>query len=86
MKPMAKDDDQKLTLSWAFWLGLGLLVVGCVPLLIVILLAGLGVLNDPNPNPVGLGIFAAFTFWPALLMMLVSYGRAVMRRDKLRRR
>lgn len=83
---MAKDDDQKLTLSWAFWLGLGLLVVGSGPLLIVILLSALGVLDDPNPNPVGLGVLAAFSFWPALLMMLVSYGRAVMRRDKLRQR
>jgi uncharacterized integral membrane protein len=45
----------------------------------------LGLLADPNPNPVGLGILAAITFWPSVLMMLVSYARAIMRRDKARK-
>jgi hypothetical protein len=68
-----------------FWFGLALFVIGTGPLLIVILLSALGLLADPNPNPVGLGILAAITFWPSVLMMLVSYARAVMRRDKARK-
>jgi len=35
-------------------------------LLSVIAAAKIGVLDDPNPNPVGLGILAACTFWPGL--------------------
>lgn len=81
---MPSGDADRLQLGRGFWLGLGLLLVGSGPLLTVMLLAALGVLDDPNPNPVGFGILAAFTFWPALLMMLVSYGRAVLRRDRLR--
>lgn len=75
-----------MALGWAFWCGLGLLVIGSGPLFLTILLAALGLLDDPNPNPVGFGMLAAFTFWPALLIMLVSYGRAVMRRDRQRPR
>lgn len=82
---MPSSDTDQLQLSRAFWFGLGLLLVGSGPLLTVILLAALGLLDDPNPNPVGLGILAALTFWPAILMMLVSYGRAVLRRDRLRK-
>jgi hypothetical protein len=82
---MKKPESEKLPLSRVFWFGLALFVIGTGPLLIVILLSTLGLLADPNPNPVGLGILAAITFWPSILMMLISYARAVMRRDKVRK-
>jgi hypothetical protein len=82
---MKRPESEKLPLSRVFWFGLALFVIGTGPLLMVILLSALGLLADPNPNPVGLGILAAITFWPSVLMMLVSYARAVMQRDKARK-
>ena len=37
-------------------------------MLSVIAAAEIGMLDDPNPNPVGLGILAACTFWPGLAL------------------
>jgi hypothetical protein len=37
--------------------------VGCAPLLAVI---------TPNPNPVGLGILAACTFWPGIALAVAG--------------
>ena len=50
--------------------GLGLLILGTGPLLTIVLLAKLGVLADPNPNPIGLGILAGLTFWPGVLCVI----------------
>ncbi|MCM3881100.1 MAG: hypothetical protein ND807_13410 [Vicinamibacterales bacterium] len=36
--------------------GLGLVVGSAIPLLIVGVAAALGLLSDPNPNPIGLGL------------------------------
>jgi len=58
-----------------FRTGVALLVVGSGPLLVIILLAKLGVTSDPNPNPVGPGILAGLTLWPALIMMAVAVVR-----------
>jgi hypothetical protein len=80
---MKRPESEKLPLSRVFWFGLALFMIGTGPLLIVIVMSALGLLADPNP--VGLGILAAITFWPSVLMMLVSYARAVMRRDKARK-
>ena len=44
--------------------GIGLLVFGSGPLLGIIVLAKLGLWPDLDPNPVGLGLLAAVTFWP----------------------
>jgi hypothetical protein len=52
--------------------GLALLVFGSGPLVVIILLAALGVLADPNPNPVGPGILAALTFWPGVLCVIIG--------------
>jgi hypothetical protein len=41
----------KFRLSRFFWTGLGLLILGTGPLLGVILLARVGITEDPNPNP-----------------------------------
>jgi hypothetical protein len=52
--------------------GLGLLVFGSGPLMAIIVLASLGVLADPNPNPVGPGILAALTFLPGLICLIIG--------------
>jgi hypothetical protein len=46
--------------------GLGLLAVGCGPLLLFLAADTLGMIRDPNPNPVGLGIIFFVTIWPAI--------------------
>ncbi|MBU3751067.1 MAG: hypothetical protein FGM52_11570 [Mycobacterium sp.] len=50
------------------WVGLVIAAVGSAPLLAVIAASKIGWLEDPNPNPVGLGILAALTFWPGLAL------------------
>jgi hypothetical protein len=44
------------------------------------------VLDDPNPNPVGLGILAACTFWPGLALAGVGAVLSALdfRRDRYR--
>jgi hypothetical protein len=58
-----------------FRIGVVLLIVGSGPLLVIIVLAKLGLASDPNPNPVGPGILAGLTLWPALIMMAVAVVR-----------
>jgi hypothetical protein len=53
-------------------LGAGLLLVGCGPLVAIIVLAALGLWPDPNPNPIGPGLLACLTFWPGLICLVVG--------------
>ncbi|HMD31079.1 MAG TPA: hypothetical protein VKG84_04150 [Candidatus Acidoferrales bacterium] len=65
--------------SWLVRTGVTLLVIGSGPLLLVIAAADLGLTRDPNPNPVGFGILAGITFWPAVILIaagMVSVSRA----------
>ena len=65
--------------SWLVRTGVTLLVIGSGPLLLVIAAADLGLTRDPNPNPVGFGILAGLTFWPAVILIaagMVSVSRA----------
>lgn len=62
--------------------GLVLLVLGTGPLLAIIVAAKIGLWPDPNPNPVGPGLLAGITFWPAVLCVLVGVVRA---RDQKRK-
>jgi hypothetical protein len=50
-------------------IGFWLLVIGAGPLFGIILLAGIGLWPDPNPNPIGPGLLFFFTFWPAVICM-----------------
>jgi hypothetical protein len=65
--------------SWRsgwFRAGVILLLLGTGPLLLVILAAALGLLSDPNPNPVGPGLLAFLTFWPAVILIVVGVVKA----------
>lgn len=50
-------------------IGLALAVFGCGPLLAIVALAAIGLWPDPNPNPVGPGLLAAVTAWPAIICL-----------------
>jgi hypothetical protein len=61
--------------SWWVRVGVGMLIVGAGPLLFIILAAAVGLWPDPNPNPIGPGLLFFFTFWPAVLCILVGVVR-----------
>jgi hypothetical protein len=67
--------------SWMVRIGLALLVIGTGPLAGVMLAAKVGILDDPNPNPVYFGILAGFTFWPSVLLIVIGVRRV--RRSRL---
>ncbi len=52
--------------------GIGLLVVGTIPLLFIVAAASVGLWPDPDPNPVGPGLLAAVTFWPAIICIVIG--------------
>lgn len=62
-----------------FWFGLGLFVLGVGPLLAIIAAAELGLTSDPNPNPIGPGMLAMITFWPAIALMVIGIIMAIVR-------
>ena len=67
--------------TW-FRIGLFFAVFGCGPLLIILVLHTLGLLSDPNPNPVGPGILFLLTSWPGVICMAIGVRR-VQRPDLL---
>lgn len=36
----------------------------------ILIVASLGLLSDPNPNPIGPGLLAVLTFWPAVILIV----------------
>jgi hypothetical protein len=55
--------------------GVVLLVLGSGPLIVIILAAAIGIWPDPNPNPIGPGLLAALTFWPAVICLIIGIVR-----------
>jgi hypothetical protein len=47
-------------------------IFGSGPLLSVMLFAKMGILNDPNPNPIIFGLMAMITFWPSLILIFIG--------------
>ena len=72
MNPPGNDKTQRYCDSKLLRRGLALLVIGTGPLLCVMAAAKLGMTHDPNPNPVGFGILAGLTLWPAVIMIVVG--------------
>ena len=72
--------DNTRRVSRLLWIGLVFLGIGTGPLLIIILAAQFGFTRDPNPNPIGFGILAGFTFWPSLALTVIGIVRTVRKR------
>ncbi|HEX4333897.1 MAG TPA: hypothetical protein VH040_17305 [Usitatibacter sp.] len=56
--------------------GIALVVFGWGPLIAIIVLAGVGLWPDPNPNPIGPGLLFFFTSWPAVTCLVVGFFRS----------
>jgi hypothetical protein len=69
----------RLVQSCCFLAGFLLFLTGCGPLIAVSVAAGLGLIAERNPNPVGPGILFALTLWPSLILMV--FGLAAARAD-----
>jgi len=53
-------------------IGIMIFIFGSGPLLSVMLFAKMGILNDPNPNPIIFGLMAMITFWPSLILIFIG--------------
>ena len=73
------DSPRRFKLTVVFWIGLALLVLGTGPLLLIVVAAELGLTSDPNPNPIGPGLLAFFTFWPAVIVIVWGLIASVLR-------
>ncbi|MFL5238037.1 MAG: hypothetical protein ACJ8EL_10625 [Rhizomicrobium sp.] len=62
-------------MSKLFWIGVGLLLLGSGPLLIIVTASSLGLLSDPSPNPIGPGLLFFFTFWPGAVLTILGLAR-----------
>jgi len=79
------DSRPRFKFNRLFWIGLALLIVGTGPLLAIIAAAELGLLSDPNPNPIGPGLLAGITFWPALVLIVWGLVASLIRHRKAMR-
>jgi len=78
------DSAPRFKLSRLFWAGIALLVIGTGPLLAIGTAASLGLLSDPNPNPIGFGLLAFFTFWPAIILIVWGLAASLLRHRRAR--
>ena len=60
--------------------GLGLLVAGSAPLIFITLAAAIGLWPNPSPNPIGPGLLFFFTFWPAIICVIIGVIRVRIRK------
>jgi hypothetical protein len=77
MTPMSPPPE-KFRLRPLVWVGLTIALLGSAPLLSIIAASKIGVLDDPNPNPVGFGILAACTLWPGVAVAVVGVVLSVL--------
>jgi uncharacterized BrkB/YihY/UPF0761 family membrane protein len=68
------------TKNWTLILGISLLLLGTGPLASYLLAARLGYGDDPNPNPVLLGMLAGLTFYPSLGLIAWGFYRRLKER------
>jgi len=72
-----KEQNKSKSKNWILYIGLGLFVLGVGPLLIAILLSNIGV--GESINPIGLGILATITIWPAMILIMIGIGLSIYR-------
>ena len=82
MTTIPKSRQIRFSDSWAIRAGLLLLILGTGPLLAILLAASLGLTNDPNPNPIGPGLLAFFTFWPSVALIVVGVAKVLAARQR----
>lgn len=61
--------------NWWIRIGAATAVLGWGPLLLFIVVWKLGFISDPNPNPIGLGLLFFFSFWPAVICLLIGIAQ-----------
>jgi hypothetical protein len=75
IRAVTTQNDAGYWQSWWIRVGVGMLVAGTAPLLLIIIAAAIGLWPDPNPNPIGPGLLFFFTFWPAVLCIVIGVIR-----------
>ena len=60
-----------------------ILIIGSGPLFFVMLFAKIGILDDPNPNPIIFGLMAMITFWPSLILILIGIIKQIILKIKV---
>ena len=53
-------------------IGIIIFIIGSGPLLSVMLFSKIGILDDPNTNPIIFGLMAMITFWPSLILIVIG--------------
>ena len=53
-------------------IGIIIFIIGSGPLLSTMLFSNIGILDDPNPNPIIFGLMAMITFWPSIILILIG--------------
>ncbi|MDG1219608.1 MAG: hypothetical protein P8N08_05470 [Flavobacteriaceae bacterium] len=64
-------------------IGIIILIIGSGPLFFVMLFAKIGILDDPNPNPIIFGLMAMITFWPSLILILIGIIKQIILKIKV---
>lgn len=67
---------KRLLASKLFRAGLIVTAVAYLPLILIILAAKVGLLKDPNPNPIGPGLLAFTLSWVGLGLMVAGALKA----------
>jgi hypothetical protein len=80
--PVAYHVSMRARDSGLFRAGIALLVIGCGPLVGFLIVQNIGLISDPNPNPIGLGLLAFFTLPISILLIALGVGRARSVRDR----
>jgi hypothetical protein len=83
---MSDPDIVRFQFTPMFWIGCAILIAGSGPLLAIMIAAYFGFTSDPDPNPIGPGLLAFFTFWPGIILSGAALVTSIDRYKAARRR